>query len=294
MTRAALLLHIAQPALGLQIRQLEEGLGTPLLERHSRGVTVTPAGRLLYERACKILQLIEEAEAEVAAFGRDARETLSLGVTPSIMRLVGSEMLVAAERDIPGVFLSLVEEPSFVLADGIERGEIDLALSFEVDRRPGLQSKPLLVEELLLVTRPESAPATEVVAFRDAVAMKLVLVHERDIIRQMIEAEAGRQGVPVRVAYEVQSLQATQQVVVEGLAASILPFGTVAGELRSGELVSRRIEKPRLRRCLYLARAASRGHFANEDRILAFVDWVVGRLIENLGSLAEPVVEPVG
>lgn len=283
------MLHVAQPALGLQIRQLEEGLGTPLLERHSRGVTVTPAGKLLYDRACKILQLIEEAETDVAALGRETRETLSLGVTPSIMRLVGSEILVAAERDIPGVFLSLVEEPSFVLAAGIERGEIDLALTFEGDDRPGLRCKPLLVEELLLVTRPELAPAAEAVPFRDAVAMKLVLVHERDNIRRMIEAEARRQGVPVKVAYEVQSLQATQQVVVEGLAASILPFGTVAGELKNGELVSRRIEQPRLRRCLYLARAASGGHFANEDGILAFVDWVVGRLRDNLGTLTEPV-----
>src|SRR6185369_236810 len=63
-TRAAEQLYVAQPALGMQIRQLEESLGVELLERHSRGVSPTRAGQALYERACEILRLVHEAEQQ--------------------------------------------------------------------------------------------------------------------------------------------------------------------------------------------------------------------------------------
>jgi LysR family nitrogen assimilation transcriptional regulator len=211
------------------------------------------------------------------------------------MRLLGSDMLVAARQYMPDVFLSLVEEQSFVLVEALERGELDLALVFAANELPGLEREPLIVEELLLITRADLAPAQGTVPFRDAAAMDLVLINERDMIRRMVEAEARRQAVPLKVIYEVQSLQATQQVVLEGLAASILPFGTVAMELRSGKLASRRIAEPRLHRQLYLARAATKGHLANEDGLRDFIGWVVSRLAESLGPLCQlvrPFAEP--
>src|SRR5690606_13813637 len=87
MTKAESALNVAQPALGLQIRQLEDMLGTPLLERHSRGVEMTAAGQLLYERALEILSLFEKAEADVRALKGTRQETLRLGITHSNMRL---------------------------------------------------------------------------------------------------------------------------------------------------------------------------------------------------------------
>ena len=64
MTRAAEQLHVAQTALGMQIRQIEEDLGVALLVRHSRGVEPTKAGNLLLSRALEILRLVEETRKE--------------------------------------------------------------------------------------------------------------------------------------------------------------------------------------------------------------------------------------
>lgn len=288
MTKAATLLHVAQPALGLQIKQLEQELGAPLLERHSRGVAVTPAGKILYERALKILRMMEEARTEVMAFGKERRETLTFGATPSIIRLLGSELLIAARRDIPDILLSLVEEPSFVLTEGLERGDIDIALTYEAKENPRLDRQLVLTEELLLVMRPDKAPPEPAIPFCQAAAMELVMIHERDMIRQMVEAEAHRQNVVLRIPYEVQSLQATRQVVRDGLAATIVPYGTVVTELRSGELVARRIENPKLKRRLYLVRPADHA-LANEDSVNRLVRSVVKQLCLDLGELAEPV-----
>lgn len=288
MTKAAALLRVAQPALGLQIRQLEALLGTPLFERHSRGVSVTPAGRHLHDRAREILQMMEEAENEVRAFGRNRQETITLGVTPSIMRLLGTEIVTAVRRDLPDVYLSLIEETSHVLDDGLQRGEIDLALTYELPADTRLANMPMLREELLLITHPRNAPEHPTVAFAGVLDMELVLAHGRDPIRILVENAAQARGLPVSVAYEMQSLEATRRVVMEGSAVSILPFGTVQQELESGRLVSRRIVDPQLHRTLYLARPAGRGAFANEDGIMRLMRSAVKQLALDLDELAEP------
>src|SRR5690554_4565082 len=168
MTKAAATLNVAQPALGLQIRQLEEFLGTILLERHSRGVSVTPAGQLLYDRAVRILALFERAEADVRALSGTHQEVLRLGVTHSTMRLVGSELLVAARRDIPDVLFSVVEEPSPNLMRELENGGIDLALTYEVSSASAIERAPLLVEELVFVARADKVILRETISLREA------------------------------------------------------------------------------------------------------------------------------
>ncbi|ADZ69536.1 LysR family transcriptional regulator [Polymorphum gilvum] len=287
MTRAAALLRVAQPALGIQIRQLEESLGVPLFDRHSRGVSMTPAGQRLHERACTILRLMEEAESEIRSFGESRRETLTFGVTPSIMRLVGSEILTAVRRDLPDVHLCLIEETSSVLEGSLQREEVDLALTYQLPAGTPLNNTPLLVEDLLLVAHPDQAPVSDVMAFSDVLDMELVLAHGRDPIRILVEEAAREMGRPVKVAYEVQSLQATQRVVLEGAAAGVLPYGTVAQELASGKLKACRIVEPHLRRTLYLARPSGRAPFANEDGIMKLMRSVVKQLALDLEDLAE-------
>lgn len=109
MTRAAEQLFVAQPALGMQIKQLEEHLGVTLLHRHPRGVTPTRTGQFLYERACEVLRLVDETERHVMAAGRDEREGVVLGVTNGYMNLVARDLIVLARAQLPGVRLSLAE-----------------------------------------------------------------------------------------------------------------------------------------------------------------------------------------
>src|SRR5262245_45274960 len=105
MTRAAEQLHVAQTALGMQIRQLEEDLGVALLVRHSRGVEPTKAGSLLHTRAISILKEVEEARKDVRACEREDSEAIRLGITPALMLVCGTEnrddRLRAAAQCVP-------------------------------------------------------------------------------------------------------------------------------------------------------------------------------------------------
>src|SRR5262245_7516701 len=115
MTRAAEELHVAQTALGMQIRQLEEDLGVALLVRHSRGVEPTKAGSLLHSRALTILKLVEETRKDVTASERENSETIRFGITPALMLVIGPEIALTVREQSPQIFLSVVEAMSHVL-----------------------------------------------------------------------------------------------------------------------------------------------------------------------------------
>ena len=88
-TRAAERLHLAQTALGQQLRQLEDSLGVQLFVRHSRGITLTQPGEVLYKHAISILQSVNAARRDVIASNGPPTEKINLGVTPSVLNLIG-------------------------------------------------------------------------------------------------------------------------------------------------------------------------------------------------------------
>jgi len=312
-TRAAEQLYVAQPALGLQIRQLEAELGVKLLSRHSRGVSPTRAGRLLYERACELLRLLEETSRHVTAVGRNEREGIVLGLTNGFANIVGRDLLLKAQSDLAGVALSIVEERSLVLIDGLERHEIDLALAYEVHERPGLVRVPLLEEEMLFVTggdarHPDATPSGvkgsarhkprkrlrnsgrggpyATVDFRQLAAHPLAMPGARDGVRQQVLATAKRLAIPLNFALEVSSISMMKRMVARGDAAAVMPYGNVIDEIHEGSIVGRRIVKPALKRTMYLVRPLRRSAFSDESGIFDLLLAMTRKYVEALGPLA--------
>jgi LysR family nitrogen assimilation transcriptional regulator len=286
MTRAADHLNVAQPALGLQIRQLEDDLGSILLTRHSRGVEPTPAGRTLFERAQKILALVDETRAEMLALRGATSETLRLGITPSIMSLIGYDLLVEAREAMPQVFLSVTEELGYALIDAMKRAELDLALVYEVDDEPWLAARPIFEEELLFVTALTDVPPGPI-GFADALGHALILPCERDLVRKLIDSACVRQGVKLRLAFEVNSPMGIKTMVLREGASTIVPYGAVADEIRDGRLQARRI-RPEIVRKLYLVRPAGGRVFHHEAVIEAFMQRMIAKLAVAVGELVRP------
>ena len=168
MTRAAEHLNVAQTALGMQIKQLEESLGVTLLVRHSRGVEPTKAGSLLRERALEILKLVEQTRNDVAGGTSGNTETIRLGITPALMLIVGTEIVLTARERLPQVSLSLVEAMSHVLAETLTRGEADFILCYDVPDLPQFSRIPILQDDLVLVTLPQGPHAPADFVFRSA------------------------------------------------------------------------------------------------------------------------------
>jgi LysR family transcriptional regulator, nitrogen assimilation regulatory protein len=288
MTRAAESLFVAQPALGMQIRQLEEDLGVALLVRHSRGVEPTPAGALLHVRALAILALVDDTRKEVSAHGRESSEAIRLGLTPMLMLVIGPELVVNVRDRVPQVFLSLVEEMSHVLVDALSRGEIDLALAYDVPDVPHIARTELLREDLVLVTLPGSRTG-QPVAFAEAMEESLVLPESGDTVRDLVVRTARELGLEPKIAFEVRSISVIKNLILRGAAAGILPYGSVMEELRDGKLDARPIVAPPLRRSLFLASSNKRGRFKNELALTGVIRSSLSGLTDALGPLVHPM-----
>jgi LysR family nitrogen assimilation transcriptional regulator len=294
MTRAAERLNVAQPALGLQMRQLEQEYGVALLQRHSRGVTPTSEGQLLYERATEILELVDRTGREIGTCRQDTTEIVRLGLSPSLMQLVASDLLTRARRDIPQLRLRLVEEMSFVLLDALQKGDLDMALAYDVPPQPGVHSTALLREELLFVTAPDLNTKTQsinehgivgTISAREALRADLTLPGTRDAIRQIVEKAAHDLSLTPHIIFEVQSVQAMKILAVDGIAAGILPYGTARPDLLSGQLIGRRIEAPTLERTLYLVRSDKFAELRSEVALQLLFETTKLRLADLLGPL---------
>ena len=286
MTAAAEQLKVAQPALGVQIRQLESELGLDLLVRHSRGVTPTQAGTLLFERARRIIADVEATQRELQALNSAGSDHLVLGVPPSLMLLLGPDILIDAQRELPGVSLSLVEERSVVLLEALDRGQIDVSFAWNVGDRADLTRTALLEEDLLLVTPPDATTASGPVSFAEALAHDLVIAGERGVIRNIVQGEARRLGLTLRLAFEVHSVSSMKALIGRRGGATIMPYSLAPQELSTGAFVARRIERPTITRTLYLVRAARHAPFAHGQAIESFLMGLAAKALDAMGPYA--------
>lgn len=127
-TRAAAKLHVAQPAVSRQIRDLEDELGVPLLERSAKSVRLTDAGRIFLEEARAVLNRADDAVKAVRAVGGGARGELHVGYAPSLTVQILPRALRGFQNDWPGVRVSLHDLSTGEMLEGLRENRLDLAL----------------------------------------------------------------------------------------------------------------------------------------------------------------------
>jgi len=286
MTRAAAQLHVAQTALGMQIKQLEADLGVALLVRHSRGIEPTRAGTLLYDRALEILKLIEETRNQVIAAEGDLGETIRLGITPALMAAIGPDIALAVREGMPRVFLSMAEAMSHVLTGMLERGEVDFILGYDTPDQPQFARMALMQDELFLVTKP-NGKAKRTVSFAEAIKADLAMPEAGDAVRNAVLRVARELGLELKVAYEVRSVSAMKSLVFRGEAASILPLFSVAEEVDAGKLAATQIKAPAVSRTLYVTSLRQAGLFRNSARLTDTIRRSLEGMIERLRPIAQ-------
>lgn len=280
---------VAQPAVGLQIRQLEEELGVPLFIRHARGVSPTAAGRQLYQRALQILDLVTLAVSEVKTTASNERAPFVVGLTNGIMSLLGHQVLFDAETELPHLHVSLVEEMSSVLIDAIDRGEIDAALAYDAPESPNYRRIPLLEEEVVYVRAGTEDREPGPISFTSILDLALVLPNERDVIRSRLQTIADQMKLSMRIGYEVSSIAMLKRLVADGGVASVMPYASVREEVESGLLHIRRIIEPVPLRRLYLLHSTHRGPMVNDGDLFDILQAALSCFTEALGELVRPL-----
>jgi DNA-binding transcriptional LysR family regulator len=226
-TRAAERLRIAQPAVSQQIRRLEAELGERLLHRDRRTVTLTPAGEALLPYARAALAQVEHGQQAVAALRGLVTGQLRVGLVMPLPDRRVIRAIGAFGRRYPGIELTLVEDETDALLDGLAAGDLQTAfIGLGPGQEPPANLDAVVVarEPAVLVVHPQHPLAT-----RRSVPLS-VLRHEPVVtltqasrLRGVLETFCRQAGFTPRIVAETSDLNVMVQLVAEGVGVALMP-----------------------------------------------------------------------
>ena len=241
--RAARELNIGQPNITHQVQRLEQELGTQLLIRHGRGVTLTQAGSCLMDRIDVILGLLS-APLEPAPAPERTTGTLSLGLPPEAAPLLAPRLLEACRTRWPSVSLAIREGSSASLEEWVLDRRVDIAMLQDPPALDDLDIQPVASERLGLVSdaRPDGPDRAGAARVRDLAGLTLILPEPRHWIRRLVDSAAFRRGVVLDRVQQADGVALTKEMVRNGFGRAVLPFAAVRDEVARGTLTFRAIE----------------------------------------------------
>ena len=224
--------HLTQPAVSLQIKALEEELGTPLFHRRGRGVTPTQAGSRLYGRAREVLATLRSARNEVAGIAGALGGTLVLGVTDAAATGILPRAFTAFHRAHPAVEVRVAVHATSELVSLLRERRIDLGLGTlpgEGEALP-LETRPLREERLHLV----APPAEEGPAAPEALADQPFIAYPAgSTTRRLVDAALAAASLAPRISMEIGRPDVMIRLVEAGVGISVLPATLVTGAVRA-------------------------------------------------------------
>ncbi len=221
--RAARRVHVSQPTLSQQIRQLEEELGAPLFERARTGVRLTQAGELFRTYASRALEDVNAGQVAVGALRGLTTGTLRVGYPPS-MRGVVVPALAAVLRGHPGLALSAEEAVVRRLERRLADGKLDVALGYAPARSPDLDAEPIFDSRLaLVVARGHPLAKAEAVGAKQLVEEPFALLSHGLRVRARVDAYFAAMRLAPHIALESNAVATVLEFVRAGLAVTVLP-----------------------------------------------------------------------
>src|SRR5271157_3234739 len=241
--RAAAACAISQPALSMQIKELEETLGTVLMERGARQVRLTKFGEEAALRVRDILLLIDE----LGEFARASRDRLSgrlrIGMIPTIAPYLLPILMENLTRTHPELDIHVREALTSKLIQELAEGRLDTAIVALPVSEPSLTEVALFAENFLLV-RPGKDEGTPVPSSEMLREMRLLLLEEGHCFRDQALSFCNGQSSPPREALDASSLSTLVQMVSAGMGVTLIPEMAAAVETRSASVSVARFRDP--------------------------------------------------
>ena len=265
-------LHVAQPALGVQIRNLEQELGVELLQRHARGVVPTRAGEVLARRAESLLREFSRIRQEMMDFGTVPSGRVTLGLTSSVGQRVVAGFVQRCRQKYPEIRLVFMTVRGPELIGKVIHEEIDLGLAFRPQDNDEIVSEALINDELVFV---DSKKLPSKVDFRTIVSKELILTSESHLVRRMVNRAAASLGLELKVFYDADSITMIKELVKRRLGPTILPLTAIQEEVQEGKLFAAPIMNVDFVRTLFLLQSVRKfpSHSVEliRDELRAFV-----------------------
>lgn len=243
-SRAAELLHISQPSLSQQIKNLEEELEVDLLVRHPRGVALTELGKEFYGRAHRILQEAENAKDAMWEKSVNPSGKLLVGIPTSACRGLSHPLFRTLSDRYPNIKLHIVEAMTSYLDDLIQAGRLDVALLYNHKAYEHVAWTEMMVEQFMLFVRPDNPIHTvESISFRELFDLPIVLPGRPNVMNIVMEQLAIRHGIHYK-ALDCDSLPAIAKMICESDYMSVMPHFAFSEEVDQGTMTAIPIVDP--------------------------------------------------
>jgi LysR family transcriptional regulator, hydrogen peroxide-inducible genes activator len=241
--RAADACAISQPALSMQIKELEETLSTELFERGARQVRLSNFGEKFALRARAILRSVDELSDLARASHEQLVGRLRIGVIPTIAPYLLPTMIANLTRMNPALEVHVRETVTQKLIQELADGRLDTAIVALPVSEPSLTEVALFAENFVLV-RPSEDTGKPVPNLETLREMRLLLLEEGHCFRDQALAFCNLQSSPPREVLDASSLSTLVQMVGAGIGVTLIPEMAVAVEIRSASVSIARFKKP--------------------------------------------------
>ncbi len=276
--RAADVVGISQPALSMQIRELEQILGMSLFERSARDIRLTRFGEEFAPRAREILRAVDE----IGDLARLAQGTLAgrfrLGVIPTIAPYLLPSLIGHLTLDHPSLDVHVRETMTTTLIQEIAEGRIDAAIVALPVSEPSLEEVAIFEEEFVYV-RPATDVGKPVPAAEDLAEMQLLLLEEGHCFRDQALAFCAQRSALDRDGLDGSSLATLVQLVAAGLGVTLIPQMARAVETRATDVDVVRFPAPQPKRSIGMVWRKT-SPLSDQFRLIAAT---VGKAAEGLG-----------
>lgn len=292
-TRAAAELHLSQPALTVQIRELESALGLKLVDRNTRSARLTAIGRELlpvFERVLGDIRAVAENARELAAGDRG---TVLVAALPSLCSRLIPTAMARLKRSHPGITVRLHDTVALRILAALKSEEADIGIASFGTLGREFEATPLIEDRMVAVMpRRHALAAKASLTLRELTRHPLVFMDTNSSVRALVEAGLREEATRATPEYEVTYMSTAVGLVQAGLGIAILPATALELGLATG-LVTRPLRSAAMRRPIVIARKTGRS-LAPAARIFIEELRATARDVASSGKRRAPAVSPPG
>ena len=236
-TRAAEELHLSQPAVSMQIKQLEEELGLPMFERLGKRILLTEAGQEVLHYGQLVNRSLHEMDEALEALKGVKRGRLQIAVA-STVNYFAPRLLAVFQRRYPGIALRLDVTNRENLVQLLETNAVDLVLMGQPPQDIEVESEAFMDNPLVVIAPPDHALATATRIPETRLAEEVFVVREEGSgTRQAMERFFAERGLTLLRGMQMTRNEALKQAVRSGLGLGVVSLHTIELELETGRLV---------------------------------------------------------
>jgi len=267
-TRAASALHVSQPALTVQIRQLEAALAVRLFDRNNRRVALTRAGQQFVAPVERLLLDLESIVAHARDLSAHRRGSVSVAALPSVASGLLPRAIHHLNERHHGIVVRVRDVVAARVVERVPSGEVDVGVSSLVRPDDTLVADPLFVDRLCALARPDHPAARRSwLTIRELSEHALVLTGPDSSVRQIVDRAFEHARLAIRVSQEATYMTTAMGMAKAGLGLAVLPESALDSANDMG-LRAIAIRRPTLTRQISVLRRADRSLSAAAEKLV--------------------------